>query len=308
MISQILILAANWAFLWSWVVSVLSEFGRFWNSLTELQIAAGISALVLTIGAIVEEWHNLSRLTLIGLKWICKKSTPFDRCVFKKLLVHSIGPLFVVFGIGGELVFEGRAFIVEDTQEQRARELVGSLQIEAGDAESKAQSALNKASTANDLAGTAQHKAETANASAGEARQKADDIGKEANDLSVKLAKAEAEELAARKKEDELQKSLTPRILEITGDPTSKYNTSSLLPFSNTEVVMEVIADAEAIRAAKSLAQTLKMTCHWKVVLPIQVKSPESIPDGITIYSYFLHREDLPPEYDKSREAAETLV
>jgi hypothetical protein len=37
----------------------------------------------------------------------------------------------VVLGIAGEVVFEGKAFILEDRQEEQARKIVGSLREKA---------------------------------------------------------------------------------------------------------------------------------------------------------------------------------
>ena len=89
---------------------------KVWNNLAFLQWAAVLSTLVLTVGAILEYRHQLKPLILLIAKWICRKSSPFDRCAFKKLLLLSFGPILVVCGIAGEVVFEGRAFIVEDRQ------------------------------------------------------------------------------------------------------------------------------------------------------------------------------------------------
>jgi hypothetical protein len=125
-------------------LSVLSPFTRFWNNLTALQAAAVISALVLTIGAVVEYWYKLKLLAFLLLKWILGKSTPFDRCVFKKLLLHSIGPILVVLGIAGEVIFEGRTFVVEDRQEEEARQIVGSLSDKAAVVDARLASTVSK--------------------------------------------------------------------------------------------------------------------------------------------------------------------
>jgi hypothetical protein len=129
-------------------MSALSPLIRFWNNLTALQAAAVISALVLTIGAVVEYWYKLKILAVLVLKWIRGKSTPFDRCTFNKLFIHSIGPILVVLGIAGEVVFEGRTFVVEDTQEEQARQIVGSLGEKAEQADTKAKTAIVDSTTA----------------------------------------------------------------------------------------------------------------------------------------------------------------
>lgn len=100
----------------------------FWNNLVLLQVAAVASAFVLTVGAILEYSHQLKLLALLAARWIRRKSKPFDRCVFKKLLLHSFGPILVVLGIAGEVIFEGRTFVVED--EQSAQEIDKRLALE----------------------------------------------------------------------------------------------------------------------------------------------------------------------------------
>jgi hypothetical protein len=104
---------------------------KLWDSLGALQWAAVISALILTIGAVIEYWAKLKLLALLICKWMLGRATAFDRCVLRKLIVHSLGPILVVLGIAGDFVFEGRAFIVEDRQEEQARAIVGSLRDEA---------------------------------------------------------------------------------------------------------------------------------------------------------------------------------
>jgi hypothetical protein len=146
-ITQTLISANNCALRWSLASSVSSSFVRFWNNLTELQAAAIVSSLVLVIGVVVEYRYELKSLSFLLLKWILRKSTPFDRCVLRKILLHSVGPILVVLGIAGEFVFEGRTFIVEDRQEEQARSTVHSLSVEADAASSKADSAIDKFDT-----------------------------------------------------------------------------------------------------------------------------------------------------------------
>jgi len=103
----------------------------FWNSLVAQEVAAVVSALVLAIGAVIEYWSKIKLLALLGLKWILRRSTAFDRCTFRKLLIHSIGPILVVLGIAGEFVFEGRTFVLEYRQEQQSENTVASLKARA---------------------------------------------------------------------------------------------------------------------------------------------------------------------------------
>jgi len=55
----------------------------------------------------------------------------FDRCVLRKVVIHSIGPVLVVLGIAGEVVFEGRAFILEDIQESDSQATIAELKAES---------------------------------------------------------------------------------------------------------------------------------------------------------------------------------
>jgi hypothetical protein len=130
-----LIVAISSASRWSFRSSSL---GRFWNSLTALQVAAVVSAVVLAVGAVIEYWNHLSTLTLLAAKWIFRRLTPVDRCVLKKLFVHSIGPILVVLGIAGEFVFEGRTFVVEDKQEEQSRLTISALENKASSSEREA--------------------------------------------------------------------------------------------------------------------------------------------------------------------------
>lgn len=135
--SQILIVAASSAPSWS----LLS---RLWGSLTIVQWAAVVAAAILTIGAVIEYWAKIKLLTLLAAKYLLGRSTSFDRCVFWRIFIHSIGPILVVLGIAGEVVFEGRAFILEDRQEEQNRKIVDSLSNKAATASTKADAASDK--------------------------------------------------------------------------------------------------------------------------------------------------------------------
>jgi len=183
-ISQILTVAAVSAPWWS--------VSSFWNSLSALQWAAAISALILTIGAVIEYWHKLKALTLLACKWTLRKSTAFDRCTFRKLVIHSIGPLLVTFGIAGDFIFEGRAFILEDKQEEQARKTLGSLQ----DKEIAVSTEADELSRRLDGMETG---VRVAKESAGEAQDKVRDVEKRADKLSTDLDDSLAKQVALEK-------------------------------------------------------------------------------------------------------------
>jgi hypothetical protein len=50
--------------------------------------------------------------------------------------------------MAGEVIFEGRTFVVEDRQEDEAQRIVGSLKEEAEQADEKAKQAITASSTA----------------------------------------------------------------------------------------------------------------------------------------------------------------
>jgi hypothetical protein len=212
-ISQIFTAAATWAPWWSFS-------SRLWDSLSALQWAAVISALVLTVGAVLEYWVKLKLLTLLIGKWAFGKSSAFDRCALRKLLIHSLGPILVVLGIAGDFVFEGRAFILEDRQEEEARKTIGSLAEQAKQADREAQTAISDSSTALGQAKDALAKAGAAEASLSKAEAEAKDA-QTASSSALTMAKDahkeadafEEEIKSAKKQAADIAKQLTPRSL-----------------------------------------------------------------------------------------------
>jgi hypothetical protein len=270
---QILILGDNCVPRWSLASSLLSPFIQFWNNLTALQAAAVISALVLTIGAVVEYWYKLKLLVVLALKWIFRKSTPFDRCIFNKLFIHSFGPILVVLGIAGEVVFEGRTFVVEDRQEEQARRIVGSLKKEAEQADEKAKKAIADSSTA-------LNQVDSFEADIKVAKQQAADAE---SHLADAMHRAEA--LTA-----ELNRLTTPRHL-----PHKAEIVSSLNAFKDTEYVFSSACfDEECFSLLKDIDAVLQLA-GWKRAKSVggfpavkiygtdEVVVPESLIPGIMI-------------------------
>jgi hypothetical protein len=148
-------------------LAIRSFLSRAWNNSTFLEFASFASTLVLTVGAVIEYWEKIKNLALLGAKWILRRATAFDRCMFRKILLHSIGPILVVFGIGGEMIFETQAFRVSNRE-------TADLTKTAGDAK---QSAIDAAKAATQ-----------AQALASGAKTKADDVGVEADQAQGKIA------------------------------------------------------------------------------------------------------------------------
>lgn len=176
-ISQILTVAA--------ISAPWRSLSSLWSSLRALQWAAAISALILTIGAVIEYWEKLKQLTLLIGRWLSGRSKPFDRCVLRKLIVHSIGPILVTLGIAGDFVFEGRTFVLENRQESESQDRISANEKKTAEANERVSKAQNEA---------AGFQAQIANANERSAR---------ANEV------AESERLAT----EELQKQVEPRRL-----------------------------------------------------------------------------------------------
>lgn len=119
-IIQILMVAA--------ILAILSSVGRSWNNLHRMQIAAVVGAAILTFGAALEYKVKFEALAPLIAKWILGVSTPFERCVLKKIMLTSVAPILVVIGLGAEIVFEGRTFVLENTQQEQDESTLGSLQ------------------------------------------------------------------------------------------------------------------------------------------------------------------------------------
>lgn len=133
-----------------------------WNNARFLETAAAVSTLVLIVGAIHEDWTKLKKIGFLTAKCILFRSNSFERCVLRKLLLHSIGAILVVLGIAGELIFETRTFIIEDRE-------TAVLTEEAGDAATSARNAVADAKTAHDLAQSVSTVAKEAKAKAASA-------------------------------------------------------------------------------------------------------------------------------------------
>jgi hypothetical protein len=106
-----------------------------WSNPKSLEFLAALSTLILIAGAVIEEWPQLKRIGLLTAKMLMFRSTAFERCVLKRLVTHSTGAILVVVGIVGELVFETRMFVVEDSQTSAATLKIGILDVKAKELE-----------------------------------------------------------------------------------------------------------------------------------------------------------------------------
>jgi len=112
-----------------------SASGGIWSNPKALEFLAALSTLILIGGAVIEEWPQLKRIGLLTAKMLMFRGTAFERCILKRLVTHSTGAILVVVGIVGELVFETRVFVVEDSQTSAATLEIGRLDVKAKELE-----------------------------------------------------------------------------------------------------------------------------------------------------------------------------
>jgi len=103
----------------------------------------------------IEYWAKLVPIASLLRKWITFRSNPFERCVLRKLLIHTVGPILVVLGIAGEMIFETQTFVVQDAQTTADELQIAQLQRDnltlskqAGDAATSAHNAAADAKLA----------------------------------------------------------------------------------------------------------------------------------------------------------------
>jgi hypothetical protein len=116
-----------------------------WMRLSLFQKGAAISALVLTLGAVIEDWSKLKQLTRLLWRLVLLRSNPFERCVLRKLLIHSVAPIMVIGGIAGELFFETSDFIEENRKAAESDANVRAARREATDGLNAASRRLDTA-------------------------------------------------------------------------------------------------------------------------------------------------------------------
>ena len=187
-------------------------------------------------------------------------------------------------GIAGELVFEGRTFIVEDRQEEQATRIVGSLGVKAEEADQKAKAAIADSSTALGQAQDALSKAGKAQESLGKAeteanqaqtastnaltlatgaRQEADSFEKDIKSAKEQAASAESHLAEALKEASSAQAELnllkTPRSLTNVQDLIS-----ALAPFKDTQFgFLGIYGDQESQDLAEEICNALQLA-GWK--------------------------------------------
>jgi hypothetical protein len=219
--------------------------------------------------------------------------------------------MFVIVGVAMELMFDGGIFVFSKHLQTIAdAELAGVIR-EAGNAKTSAEGAAKAALEAKESAKQANQDSKNAKLSAGQAvslarsaRQEADLARKAVGQASDQLARlrtdAQKVEAEANKTKSELMNlavCMAPRIINTwfigehgttlinvppasTNVPIVESYVDPLKPMAGQVVFIEVVPDAEARRAALSIARTL-MDAKWNVQIPMRMV--DGLQDGVSV-------------------------
>jgi hypothetical protein len=231
-----------------------------------------------------------------------------------KFIIELVSVLLITLGIVGELGVGIKVTSINGTLRGKSAELrsksdqlLALVTQQAGDAATSAKVAHNEAGDAATAAGKAQ--------------QKAGSVAKQADELNRELLATKTQLSTVDAKRAELEKSLinlavcnAPRVISGLFFMSGKVETESyvdrLRPMAGQLVFIEFIPDAEAHRAAVSIANTLT-DAHWKLQEP--PKSVDGLADGVSVqpsvptFTGGKFPDDMSP-YRRGTEAAEKLV
>jgi hypothetical protein len=178
------------------------------------------------------------------------------------------GWIFVIVGVAGEGLSEGLV-----SKADGILQMFNDILL---------TDSLTRATEANTQAKSADFTAALANRNAGRANQRA-------QGLSVKAKQLEKENLATqqqledeRKTRLEMEASLAPRYLWVG---TGTHNIAPLRAYEGTKVEIQVIQDAESVRAATELAFVLS-SAKWNVAPPTIVVGGNML-DGVRTTRFF---------------------
>jgi hypothetical protein len=267
----------------------------WWFSFTSWATALVAFGLVLEAPELIHDLIPMERRTIAWLRRSSSSESPKRETPDWVKVVAFVGWIFIVVGVIGE----GRGGIKVNNLDTNIQECsdakVREATIEAGDA---AQSAK----TAHDEADAVKGIAKAADLDAKGAQAVADAVASKAEKLEVQLADAKAQVESIEAKRVELEKSLTnlavcnaPRVIsnwflfgnggvainnQVALPGVSKSYIDSLRPMAGQMVFIEVVPDAEARRAALSIARTLA-DAQWNVQTPL--KFVDGLEDGVSV-------------------------
>lgn len=197
-------------------------------------------------------------------------------------VVAFLGWLLIVAGVGGE-EFGGTKVDSLNTHIQECGDTkTRAATLEAGDAKTSAESASVASSRA-------QTSADAAGGDAKAARGVARSVASKADKLDRQLAGAQVQLDSVEAKRAELEKSLinlavcnAPRVIPIWQIGNAKTSVDPLKAFAGREAIIQFIPDAEARRAAISIAASIQ-SAGWKI---IQLSAADGIDDGVQVQTY----------------------
>jgi hypothetical protein len=214
-----------------------------------------------------------------------------------------------VWLVAGTVILAAFVFIAQFISHRKTLRLtdIQSRLVAAKDAQLKTD-LKNKdveIGNAQDSAARAFQQAGIANQRAGEANKRAEELAKENLATESKLEKEKQTRL-------ELEKSLAPRTLVIASYLDDRATFATLRPFPDIKVLMYVLSDAEAERAAGSIGALIQPV-SWKIeAVNIMPSLNTGFYDGVVVSPPMRIRPEYPAE-DKenawrSYKAAEALV
>jgi hypothetical protein len=220
----------------------------------------------------------------------------------------ELGIGLTISSINGQLRVKGAEL------RSKSDQLLAFVTQEAGDANASAEGAASAAQRANDEAEKAKTAASDATTLAQTAHTEANSVHQEIGKATEQLRQIEGK--AQKTKDDLTNLALcnAPRVISdwfLSGNSGFKTYLDPLLPMAGQMVLIEHVPDAEARRAANSIARTLTMA-QWKVQKPLKVV--DGIADGVSVQPSLpilgLAKGQTPNMYPywHAGDAAETLL
>jgi hypothetical protein len=256
-----------------------------------LLVFAGV---VMELLVIRHDWRDEMEAWALAYFWAVR--SPGKPSITKRRLeVTSV--LLVGLGIAGELGIGIKITIINLDLRGKSAE----LRSKGDELRSKSDQLL---ALVTQKAGDAKTSAKNAHDEADEAKRKAGDVAKQADELNRNLLAAKTQLEAVDAKRAELERSLinmavcnaprvisnwflgtsgvainSPGMVPLLGGLSKSY-VDSLRPMAGQVVFIEVVPDAEARRAALSIARTLD-DAQWNVQRPL--KLVDGLADGVSL-------------------------
>lgn len=245
-----------------------------------------------TTKASISEGDNVSIQSLTERAVTLNQNVDFwNNLMIWALILTAVSTIAVVATtrlalVNAKKLADVQADLVKVKDDQLTRDLQGKEQ---------------KIAEARERAGTANRDAGLANEAAAQANERAKKLEKEAAELKKQNLDTERKLEAERRTRLELEKSLNPRSLAYIGeqaiftDPSmlasvtglrGKSNIDPLKPFAGTNVILQYLPDAEASRAAGSIASIIK-AAGWNVTeLSARPELIGEYFDGVVVWAH----------------------